>query len=140
MKIIKNTSLYDTKKLQSLFCLVHSQLAKYEGRLPHWKSLKIQVMDKVLGRHASGCAYVGQVNNNRPDMWLSLNRETTVERISQLFGHELMHSYGYKHSQYRKYPLEPHHIDEIKGKFDKETLLKENLKPTSILTLNGDII
>ena len=123
MKIIKNTSLYDTKKLKGLFCHVHSQLAKYEGRLPHWKSLKIQVMDKVKGRHASGCAYVGKVYGNRPDMWLSLNKETSLERIAQIFGHELMHSYGYKHSQYRTYPLEPHHIDEIKRKFAKDDLL-----------------
>ena len=129
MKIIKNTSLYDTKKLKGLFCHVHSQLSKYEGRLPHWKSLKIQVMDKVQGRHASGCAYVGNVERQRkrfhklPDMWLSLNKETSLERIAQLFGHELMHSYGYKHSQYRTDPLEPHHIVEIEAKFDKTTLL-----------------
>ena len=123
MKIIKNTSLYDTKKLQSLFCLVHSQLAKYEGGLPHWKSLKIQVMDKVKGRHASGCAYVGKVYGNRPDMWLSLNKETSLERIAQLFAHELLHSYGYRHSQFRTDPLEPHHIDEIKRKFAKDDLL-----------------
>jgi len=123
MKIIKNTSLYDTKKLQSLFCLIHSQLAKYEGRLPQWKSLKIQVMDKVKGRHASGCAYRGKVYGNQPDMWLSLNKETSLEVIAQLFAHELMHSYGYNHSQYRTDPLEPHHIDEIKRKFDKNDLL-----------------
>jgi len=123
MKIIKNTSLYETKKLQSLFCLIHSQLAKYEGRLPQWKSLKIQVMDKVKGRHASGCAYRGKVYGNQPDMWLSLNKETSLEVIAQLFGHELMHSYGYNHSQYRTNPLEPHHIDEIKRKFDKNDLL-----------------
>jgi len=123
MKIIKNTSLYETKKLQSLFCLIHSQLAKYEGRLPQWKSLKIQVMDKVKGRHASGCAYRGKVYGNQPDMWLSLNKETSLEVIAQLFAHELMHSYGYNHSQYRTDPLEPHHIDEIKRKFDKNDLL-----------------
>ena len=123
MKIIKNTSLYDTKKLKGLFCHVHSQLAKYEGRLPHWKSLKIQVMDKVQGRHASGCAYVGKVYGEGADMFLSLNKETSLKRIAQIFGHELMHSYGYKHHQFRKYPLEPHHIDEIKRKFDKKDFL-----------------
>ena len=124
MKIIKNTSLFETKKLKSLFCLVHSQLAKDEGRLPHWKSLKIQVMDKVQGRHASGCAYVGKVySRGEPDMWLSLNKETSLERIAQLFGHELMHSYGYHHNQFRKYPLEPHHIEEINKKFVKDELL-----------------
>ncbi len=130
MKIIKNTSLYDTKKLKGLFCHVHSQLSKYEGRLPHWKSLKIQVMDKVQGRHASGSAYVGNVERHRqyrtevPDMWLSLNKETSLEVIAQLFGHELMHSYGYQHSQYRTDPLEQHHIDEINRKFKQQDFLK----------------
>jgi len=125
MKIIKNTSLFETKKLKSLFCLVHSQLAKDEGRLPHWKSLKIQVMDKVQGRHASGCAYVGKViSRGEPDMWLSLNKETSLERIAQLFGHELMHSYGYRHSQFRRNPLEQHHIDEINRKFKQQDFLK----------------
>jgi len=123
MKIIKNTSLYETKKLNSLFCLVHSQLAKYEGRLPHWSTLNIQVMDKVKGRDSSGCAYVGKVNSNRPHMWISINKETSLERIAQLFGHELMHSYGYHHNQFRKYPLEQHHLDDINKKFVKDELL-----------------
>jgi len=124
MNIIKNTSLYDTKKLKGLFCHVHSQLAKYEGRLPHWSSLKIQVMDKVQGRHGSGCAYVGKViSRGEPDMWISLNKETSLERIAQLFGHELMHSYGYHHNQFRKHPLEPAYINEINNKFVKDELL-----------------
>ena len=128
MKIIKNTSLFQTKKLNSLFCHVHNQLAKDEGRLPHWKSLKIQVMDKVKGRHASGCAYVGKVySRGEPDMWCSYNVETSLERMAQLFAHELMHSYGYRHSQFRSNPLDPHHIEEINKKFNKNDFYKSNV-------------
>ena len=126
MKIIKNTSLFQTKKLNSLFCHVHNQLAQYEGRLPHWKSLKIQVMDKVKGRHASGCAYVGKVYGRGADMWCSYNVDTSLERMAQLFAHELMHSYGYRHSQFRSNPLEPHHIEEINKKFNKDDFYKSN--------------
>ena len=124
MNINKNTSLYDTKKLKGLFCHVHSQLAKYEGRLPHWSTLKVQVMDKVQGRHGSGCAYVGKViSRSEPDMWISINKEASLERIAQLFGHELMHSYGYRHNQFRRNPLEPAHINDINNKFVKDELL-----------------
>lgn len=126
MKIIKNTSLFQTKKLNSLFCHVHNQLAQYEGRLPHWKYLKIQVMDKVKGRHASGCAYLGQVYGRGADMWCSYNVDTSLERMAQLFAHELMHSYGYRHSQFRSNPLEPHHIEEINKKFNKNDFYKSN--------------
>lgn len=126
MKIIKNTSLFETKKLNSLFCHVHNQLAQYEGRLPHWKYLKIQVMDKVKGRHASGCAYLGQVYGRGADMWCSYNVDTSLERMAQLFAHELMHSYGYRHSQFRSNPLEPHHIEEINKKFNKDDFYKSN--------------
>lgn len=126
MKIIKNTSLFQTKKLNSLFCHVHNQLAQYEGRLPHWKYLKIQVMDKVKGRHASGCAYLGQVYGRGADMWCSYNVDTSLERMAQLFAHELMHSYGYRHSQFRSNPLEPHHIEEINKKFNKDDFYKSN--------------
>ena len=43
MKIIKNTSKFDSKKLRSLFCFVHTLIAKdlRIGRLKHWDTLKI---------------------------------------------------------------------------------------------------
>ena len=129
MKIIKNTSLFETRKLNSLFCHVHKQLAEYEGRLPHWKFLKIQVMNKVRGRRYSGCAYVGQVySRGEPDMWCSYNVVCTLEQIAQLFAHELMHSYGYHHYQYRDEPLDQHHIDEINSKFDINDFYKPKAK------------
>ena len=59
MKIIKNTSKYDTKKLRQLFCFIHFLIAKKEGRLKHWKHLKIAIRNS--SRRNSGCAYIGQV-------------------------------------------------------------------------------
>ena len=56
MKIIKNTTNLDNKKLQSLFSLVHNRIAKFEGRLKHWKSLQVQIQNRAYGY--SGRAYV----------------------------------------------------------------------------------
>ncbi len=40
MKIIKNTSKYDTKKLRQLFCFIHFLIAKKED--PHIADKKIK--------------------------------------------------------------------------------------------------
>ena len=134
MKIIKNTSLYDTKKLNSLFCLIHKQLAKYEGRLPHWSTLTVKLINRngtytIPQRDVSGKACVGKPSRFRRTDWhlrMSINKLADLEWIAQVFAHELMHSYGYHHHQYRKYPLEQHHLDEISKRFTRDDLLKPN--------------
>ena len=95
MKIIKNTSCYDSKKLQQLFCFIHSLIAKKEGRLKQWKTLKVQIRNTNWG--CTGRAYIGQVWGEGWDMFLSLNKDRDLKTISDLFAHELMHSYGYRH-------------------------------------------
>ncbi len=64
MKIIKNTSLYDTKKLKGLFCFIHNLIAKDEGRLPRWSILKIKI--KKSKSYASGWAFLGVSNYVNP--------------------------------------------------------------------------
>ena len=119
MRIIKNTSVYETRILKSLFCLVHNQLAKSEGRLRKWKSLRVKIRGGK--RRTSGYAYfpvwIGWRGHGY-DMFLTLSENSSLERISQVFAHELMHNYGNDHRQMaRMYPLEKHHIDVIKEKF-----------------------
>ena len=130
MKIIKNTSAFDSKKLRSLFSLIHNQVAKYEGRLKHWKRLKIIVRQKSYGY--SGQAYVGQVFYNssvpkdkRWDIFLSVSKDLTLYNLSQLFAHELYHSYGFgSHKSFRHDPLDEKQFEVINKKFDIKNLFK----------------
>jgi hypothetical protein len=117
MKIIKNTSKYDTKKLRQLFCFIHFLIAKKEGRLKHWKHLKIQIRNS--GRRNSGCAYIGQVWGASRDMFLSLHHNFRLDDVSDLFAHELMHSYGFHHRDMLNVytPLVKEQHQKIKDKF-----------------------
>ena len=122
MKIIKNTSAFDTKKLISLYSLIHNQIAKSEGRLKYWKTLEVQVWTKSSGY--SGRAYLDKYYGVGWDMHLSMSDNLGLESISQLFAHELMHSYGYNHHQFRTHPLDEEQLDEIRGRFTTEDIKK----------------
>ena len=117
MKIIKNTSKYDTKKLRQLFCFIHFLIAKKEGRLKHWKHLKIAI--RYSSRRNSGCAYIGQVWGASHDMFLSLHYNWRLDDVSDLFAHELMHSYGFNHCDMLNTdtPLVKEQHQKIKDKF-----------------------
>ena len=131
MKIIKNTSGYDTAKLKSLFCEVHSLISKREGKLAHWKDLKVAVRRKSYGY--SGRAYLGKVYGEGWDLFLSINDEMNISSLSQLFAHELYHSYGYDHKQYATWPLSENDIQILESKFSIEDLIsKEEEKTTQV--------
>ena len=124
MKIIKNTSHFDTKKLNSLFCFIHNLIAKDEGHLRRWSILKIHI--KKHSRSYSGCAKLGvpdYVNENIPHMTLRMHKDLSLCEISQLFAHELMHSYGYVHRQFQHDPLQLDQLNRITEKFDNDLLL-----------------
>ena len=124
MKIIKNTSCYDSRKLQQLFCFIHSLIAKKEGRLKQWKTLKVQIRN--TNWRCSGRAYIGQVWGKGWDMFLSLNKEHDLKRISDLFSHELMHSYGFRHKDMLShYPLTEEQHNKIHKRFKNIDLLKQ---------------
>jgi len=119
MRIIKNSSVYNTRKLNSLFCMIHNQLAKPEGRHPQWKRIRVKIHN---GRNSGRACYPADIGWREWDMFLSLG--SGIENISQLFAHELMHNYGYRHRQFRSDPLDQHHLDEIKQKFSSHEELK----------------
>ena len=81
MKIIKNTSHYDTKKLKSMFCFIHSQLAKHEGKLSWWSELDIKIQHRQHCR--SGRAFLRKTYHKDWDMFL-------VTDISYLFDQKKM--------------------------------------------------
>jgi hypothetical protein len=127
MRIMKNTTNLDSKKLQSLFSFIHNLIATHEGRLKHWKDLKIQINNRSFG--FSGRAYIGQVYGEGWDILLKYSKQSAndIEDISQLFAHELMHSYGYRDKKAkgkgrgRQFPVDPlseKDIAAIKKKFD----------------------
>jgi hypothetical protein len=57
------------------------------------------------------------------DMHLRMGRGISLTEISQLFAHELMHSYGYGHKQFSRDPLTPEQMAKIEKKFNKNDLL-----------------
>jgi len=115
MKIIKNTSEFDTVKLKTLFSHIHRDISKTEGKLRFWKTLKIQIWNKKSGW--SGCAYVGKYYGVKYDMHLSMSKNISLYDMAQLFAHELMHNYGYDHSQFRTDPLDEKQMQVIKDRF-----------------------
>tara|TARA_R100000030_G_scaffold88527_1_gene72500 strand:- start:51 stop:581 length:531 start_codon:yes stop_codon:yes gene_type:complete len=134
MKIIKNTSDFSTVKLKSLFCTVHNLLAKAEGRLKHWKHLKVVVRDKNFGY--SGRAYLGRAFGSGWDMFLSVEKRLAPTTLAYLFAHELMHSYGYNHKEYRDDPLTEKQYDFIRDKYKNVIMRKiKKEKPKKDLIL-----
>lgn len=127
MKIIKNTSKFDSKKLKPLFTLIHNLVAIREGRLPHWNRLKVQIANKAEGY--SGRAYVGEVYTTADewDVYLSVSENITLEKLSYLFAHELYHSYGYGHKQYRSDPLEVSDYEIIDTSFDIDDMRSKDV-------------
>jgi len=117
MKIIKNTSSFDTGKLRSLFSFIHKQVAQDEGRLSYWKTLNIQVQNKRTGNSYSGRAYLNKWGSGW-DMFLSISDGISINSLSQLFAHELMHNYGYKHHQFPRHPLNEKQMADVKENFD----------------------
>lgn len=124
MKIIKNTSAFDSTKLRSLFSFIHNQIAKHEGKLSYWKSLNIQIQSKTTSTY-SGQAYLGKYHVKKWDMFLSIADTIDLYNLSQLFAHELMHNYGYRHHQFNHDPLTKKQMDEIKQNFCIEDFIKK---------------
>ena len=125
MKIIKNTTNLDNKKLQSLCSFIHKLIAKKEGRLKHWWSLKVEMASKSTG--SSERDYIGRVYGPGRDMILRVSPDTKANmtsKFSQLFAHELMHSYGYGHKGFRRDPLDEVQITQIKLKFGSQSFLR----------------
>jgi len=126
MKIGKNTSHYDTKKLHSMFCFIHKQISKHEGKMPWWDDLNIHIRKKSSSY--SGRAYLDKPWSKEWGMFLSMATDISVEQIAQLFAHELMHNYGYRHHQFNRHPLTEQEVAEVEYKFSFESLLSESGK------------
>ncbi len=103
MKIIKNTTHYSTRELRRVICAVHKGMSKAEGKLPFWKRCKIAIGNSKRGKYSvSGYAFYHGRGYKPWDVFLGLPHEKcTVRTFADLVYHELMHSYGYKHTQYR---------------------------------------
>lgn len=117
MKIIKNTSGRDTAYIKSVFTKVHTYMRTLEKRkAPNWKNLRVKINGREEKYH-SGRAYIGG-RGGEWDVFLTLPRPVKngtawhsedkkgqpmfygTHSLASLVYHELMHTYGYKHSQY----------------------------------------
>jgi len=98
VKIVKNTSGFDTRVLRRIIIQAHSFIRKHEGApAAHWKTLQVIIRGRDLGRHTSGCAYLGG-----DKMWMTLPRkDLTARGVLHLAYHELMHVFGYQHRAFK---------------------------------------
>ena len=152
MKIIKNTTNLDNKKLQSLFCFIHRLIAKHEGKLRHWKSLRVRIENRSFGY--SGRAYLGKVyyssrvpKDKQWDILLRVSEDTKKDMMgefSQLFAHELMHSYGYpdtikgtRRRAFSRDPLDDVQLTKLKLKFGATNFIKveEPKQPKDVVVI-----
>jgi hypothetical protein len=93
MKIIKNTTNFDTRFMRSLIVGVHNHIAKHEGRYRRWKHLEVQIWNRSNSR--SGHAYLGGTF-----MHLSVSPNLPTAGFVWLAYHEMMHVYGYRHGEF----------------------------------------
>ena len=109
-----------------MFCFIHKQISKHEGKMPWWDDLNIHIRKKSSSY--SGRAYLNKPWSKEWGMFLSMATDINVETIAQLFAHELMHNYGYRHHQFNRHPLTEKEVAEVENKFSFESLLSESGK------------
>jgi hypothetical protein len=102
---LANRTTYDTKALQRLIHTVHRVVAKTEGRLPTWRSLRVTVETRRSRRYnvVSGRASLGGgwmlLRLGNPRGWTGPAR---AHDVAWLIEHELYHSYGRRHGRFRE--------------------------------------
>lgn len=119
MRITKNTSGYDTRAIKRVFTVVHAFMRspKCEGKpAPNWRGLRVKIEGRDGGYHSGRAYYHGRgcdwdvfLTLPRPVLrgtnWHTEHRKGKVQTyrvraLASLVYHELMHTYGYRHSQY----------------------------------------
>jgi hypothetical protein len=124
---IENETKYATRELRTIFCRVHTLVAKYEGRLPQWKALRVHVV-YTRNREHSGYAYLRGYYMKLCLQRGSISRYT----VASLFAHELMHSYGYRHSEMAsRGRADPVELTEFTGTTLDEQKPKPKAKPST---------
>jgi hypothetical protein len=101
---IENETHFDTRAIRALVAAVHVWAAKDEHRLP-LERLHVSVEYARTWGQARGCIGRGR-------MWLFIRKQDSVmvDCLANTIRHELMHNFGYEHSQFydRRVPLEVH--------------------------------
>lgn len=117
MKILSNTSGLDTRFIKAVFTKVHAYMRTLENRkAPNWQNLRVKIEGRDMNYHSGRAFYNG--NGYEWDLFLTLPRPVKrgthwasedkkgqrmnymLHELVHIIYHELMHTYGYKHSQY----------------------------------------
>jgi hypothetical protein len=117
MKIIKNTSGRSTREIKKVFTIVHHYMKTLEHRpAPNWRNLRVVIAGRETNYAGGRSFYNGRGGDW--DLFLTIPRPVKlgthwaseqhkgksnflgVQRLASLVYHELMHTYGYKHSQF----------------------------------------
>jgi hypothetical protein len=129
---VTNDTRYPTRELRKIFTEVHRRIAKYEGCLPQWKSIEVNVVYSRK-RHTSGWAYRSGYYTK-----LCIRRGIiSVHSVAYLFAHEMMHLYGYGHNRMgnrgHSAPVDLDDIEQVLGFADiKEREPQKKKRPEGV--------
>ena len=112
MRIVKNSTPYDTRALRSIIYATHWYLKKLEGKpAPNWKRLEVKIGNTKRYGYHSGHAFYGGIADyvGQADVYFGLckpeaSMTMTNHTFCSLVYHELMHTYGYRHKQFTDIP------------------------------------
>lgn len=109
-----NETQYDTRVLRSIFIAVYRLMAKAEGRASWWSRLRVTVKYAHSDARCFGWAYLHggpmRVMVGRPGQRVKSYLVGAPDRITGPYptaayadtvAHELMHSWGYRHRQFK---------------------------------------
>jgi hypothetical protein len=112
MRIINNSTVYETRALRTIICLTHWHMKKLMGKpAPNWNRLEVKIGNtKRTGYHSGHAFYGGRSSYiGQADVFFGLckpeaSMTMTNHTFCHLVYHELMHTYGFRHSQYSDIP------------------------------------
>jgi hypothetical protein len=91
---VKNNTLYSTRRIRSVLCAVHSEVARAEGRLPRWKRVTFEIVNTIRGGSGYAHRYGTYARLRLPG--LHNTRPCNYDTLIRLGWHELLHLYGYE--------------------------------------------
>lgn len=119
-----NETDYRSREIKSLLCATHDHLARAEGRLPQWGAVTFRIAytrSRLTSGHAHLEGYRSTLRFRRPEGrkdWRSdrdriPNDHAKARDVVRLGWHEILHLYGYRHSQMARYYPDADEVEEI---------------------------
>ncbi|HWO88150.1 MAG TPA: hypothetical protein VNL98_03250 [Gemmatimonadales bacterium] len=103
-----NRTPYDTRALRRIAVTVHRVMARHEGRLRSWRSLRVLVQTRRPRLFDNAVSGYATYDGSRIVLCLPHPKHgpLAAARVARLVEHELYHCYGYRHGRFTEQPAE----------------------------------